>query len=275
MACLLLELLPVELRRKIHIEVLKPPIVPGTSRNYSMALSPRDSDAPLGVYEDAPLPYDIYAYDLCTQQSLPYRVQASSLLQTCKQLHAECKDLLGRFWQYNALALPHAHLLLYSSRAMYAAVSRCVRRVEMAIYLTSQSEARDTERALRLFSTWRRDGRLETVVLVPLWSRGGREDLVRLGVLDGFDPLDNGEERTDSGKHLFRGYLRMLNAAGGRDGYLSHLQRKLVFSTDSPSDGKGRETVEKDLGHTIPLFITELHTAFGGELRIDGRHFVP
>lgn len=269
MACLFLEVLPVELRRKIYTEVLKPPIVPGTSRTYSMALSPRDPDAPLGVYEDAPLPYDIYPYDLCTQQTLPYRVEPSSLLQTCKQLYVECKDLQGRFWHYNSLAIPHSHLMHYSSRAMYAAVSRSVRRVEMAIYLTSQSDAGDTERALRLFSTWRRDGPLETVVLVPLWSREAREDLMHVRMLNDPDQLENWEESRGTGKHLFLGYLRVLKAAGGRNGYLSHLHRKLVLSTDSWSDGKGQGMLEKNLGHTIP-FMGELHDAFGGELWIDG-----
>jgi hypothetical protein len=188
------------------------------------------------------------------------RIQMS-LLQTCKQIYQEAKDVV---YEQNTLALLGPDQLLYEFRELDKAISHRVRNIWLAVNLADRSQLKSTARALEVLSIWaQQSGSLRNVTLCVSSGNTAMHDLMDLRLFGESETTFTGEFNQNVGAKLFQQYLKVLrNSWGKYDGQWAGVKRRLEL----------RIGYLKDLAIYHPKeLVEELHKAFGGELWIDGR----
>lgn len=237
-------LLPREIRDDIHSYVFASPwgfvVLPDASSGYPT----RRPNSLLRIKS-----YEPYYQRSCLENlSLTY-------LRVCKQIHAECKDLL---WSYNALFLGDvrdwSYYLMWDSLALQ--LSKNLRHLRVDFNAFSRSRLSDTGKALQSFIIW---SRKPGSSLRQVDFRLCRKDMRRLIRND----RNERQECVDT-----------LHSAGTSEtGFPAHVKRKLVVGEWFPPRFGWEEWSSplnvKELMKPGQLLL-QLHEAFKGEMWFDG-----
>lgn len=129
----------------------------------------------------------------------------------------------------------------------------------------------ESEQTLKMASRWVKDGSLKSVTVCPTTGMSDVLEIVRM----------RAKRAHDGGSMSFREYRGALKRAGGGQGYLKGVERKIVLGTGWESmDAQARmETLKcaRGRGPYEPRYkalldtVRDLHDAFGGELWQDGK----
>jgi hypothetical protein len=252
---------PREIRDQIYIHVLR------SSTGYITLSTGKD------IYGDTR--FKIRPYD-GTKTTSAYNgvkdsIVALSLLQTCKQIHEETKDVL---WAQNEFVADGPLNLLSVHDGLPRSLRLQIERVNLNVDFTDRRAVKWTAQALRSSGEWSREGSLKRVTLTVLcqtWERGAYavEKLIKVrqyGV-----PMDRSRENVIPRDRLmlFQEYIAVLKEAGGQAGYLSHLERIIVFDAEWRPDRPSHRRLV--IGFRNPrCLIEDMHGAFGGEFWMDG-----
>jgi hypothetical protein len=171
-----------------------------------------------------------------------------SLLQTCKQINAEAKDVI---YKHNAFAVQNFDEL--------PQLSRHVEHIFLSIELEYREDLENTAEALDVLS--RREN-LTTLTLFTCKGFCEMNSLMELRLFGERPIFRWGEVNPHAGEKLFDEYLTVLrNSWGKYDGQWAGVARKLFLQVESvnPGPGDAKKVVE------------DMHDAFKGELWIDDR----
>ncbi|KAE9376091.1 hypothetical protein N431DRAFT_556340 [Stipitochalara longipes BDJ] len=272
-----LQVLPLEIRSKIYKEVL-------SSQNGIICLKRTSDDGPQ---------YSIKVWGLGGVQELRL-----SFLRTCREIYEECKDKL---WTWNTLNLEpllydgvqpfHTEVLSALPRTITANVRSVIFDFNMLIkdvVLWSMHESGlpsgfQLEATLGVLRKWTEFGKLEGITLLlkadlddeqGLFTHDLFADLLDLRQIDmGGDPVIHSQNQISNvSRNLYRAYLDILQRAGGQDGYLQHLKRKMILRTgpyEIDKDGAICRSVPEALGDPDEM-LRELNQAWGGSLEMNG-----
>jgi hypothetical protein len=260
----ILKSLPREVRDKIWINVLE------SSTGYIMLrrnnLEHREEFRIFPVFE-------VYSPSSKEVSILVCGIIRLSFLRTCKQIYEETK---GMFWRHNTLVLMPGEYILGSKTLDFNQIMHVRFDVELR-ELWERSDLKRTEKTLRMFGVWARDGNLRTISLNPtpgLMNILGVVDLRRFG-----EPHilpHNGSLNANGGKKVFKEYLAIFRKASGEKGYLAELDRRVVINTGWQHFTPEGQVSAIRSGNPISDFqglldtLKDLHDAFGGELWQDG-----
>lgn len=193
-----------------------------------------------------------------------------AVLCTCRQIYNECKDLI---WKLNTIKI--------TSFDLPASVGLKLQSIELNV---------------DLLATQRRRGCLplrEDFIHLQTWHSLKKLDLKVDNCSEDDDIWDTIEAliyfRQERGQrswapnatrkdNIYHEYLAILKAAGGEDGYLSHLERRLVFDTRIYQNfeyqhGLPARSYSAEDGDPNEM-LAELSCAFGGSLVVDGEVYM-
>lgn len=184
-----------------------------------------------------------------------------SLLQTCKQIYHEAKDVI---YTHNTWALLDIGDLPTRFRELDVGLSRRLRHIWLGVGIKHRDSLKDAARGLEILSGWARPvGNLQTVTLSVVAGRDDMHDLMELRALENGRLLQAGIQIQAGWAGKFQKYLSVLrNSWGKYDGQWAGVSRKLDFMIGYLKEGFICEPWE---------MVKEMHDAFGGELWIDGR----
>jgi hypothetical protein len=186
----------------------------------------------------------------------PGRIRLS-LLQTCKQVYQEAKDIV---YEQNTLIVLNPYQLLRQYRELDTDLSHRVRNIWLGVDLAHRVSLKDTARALEVLSRWAEQARNLRTVTLNVISK--KEDMHELMDLRLFGEPDTTHTRGGF-RDLFKEYLTVLrNSWGKYDEQWAGVKRKLELYIGHLN--------ERSLGQPGEM-VKELHDSFGGELYIDGR----
>jgi len=265
-----LRVLPLELRSKIYQEVL-------SSQNGIICLYRVSNDGPL---------YCIEEWGAGGVQELRL-----SFLRTCREIYEECK---GKLWTWNTLNIEpllfdglrpsDTELLAGLPEILRTSVRSVVFDFDMMIYNIAHDNFRNSslpsglhlESILRALQKWAEVGKLEEITLL-LKSDLDKED--RLFEHDQFLELLRLRHITIATspngigtRTVYSDYLAVLERAGGKNGYLQHLKRKMILHTgprEFDENGIPSRSVPAALGSPDEM-LCDLNQAWGGSLEMNG-----
>lgn len=190
----------------------------------------------------------------------PGRIRLS-LLQTCKQINHEAKDVLvfkHNTWVFSIYDLP------WAIGGLDVKISHRMQHVWLSYNLTNRSGLEDTFKSLEILSGWAQEaGNLRTVTLGVVAGMQDMHELMELRLFGEPEDLPNGEFNPDVGKKLFGEYLTVLRDSWGKhDAQWAGITKRLELRVNRLNDSHVYEPRE---------MVKEMHDAFGGELWVDGR----
>jgi hypothetical protein len=251
-----LDILPPEIRSEIFKLVFTSPygviyLVPTTS--------------------DPPMRYNILALE--PPDGTNFKMSLS-LLRTSKRMYNECKDLI---WKYNTLGDDDG----YPFSIFPNEIKTKVHSVQINWDFLDSRKYRNCLPLKVDFlelRTWPNLKRLTIQATCP--TVRDEEALQRFHELSIFEHLQP-NFIGDPDEFIFPEQLEILRAAGGRrskngsgytDGYLSHLERKIVFDSGFPTfneDGWPERSFDGYIGDPNYLVLKTIALAFGGSLMVD------
>jgi hypothetical protein len=200
-----------------------------------------------------------------------HKIISLSILRTCKRFHGECKGLL---WEQNTLDLDS--LFRETNRIdtlwVIQGVSDNVQSIQLTIGIFNCPHNVAGVTGLELgtlkrLGSW---GKLKSITLVA------RDDWYECckAMLD-FVAILHGDDRKAT--PLAR-YLELFQAAGGKGGYLGHLERKIIFNFGPFAEVKNQNINDylkpdqlEELETSWPEeMFQQLATSFGGDLILNG-----
>jgi hypothetical protein len=184
-----------------------------------------------------------------------------SLLRTCKQIHEEAKNL---FWEQNKIHLFGPGQLLGSFQGLDVGLSLKIRYLEIDIDVRTIAVVKQISEALETLGRWSREGNLKEVT-IALVVRNPSQVASRV-VESLLDLRSHSRSRL-----MYQDFLTVLKEAGGNDGYLTKVMRRIVFDAYWR---RGRSLPKHwQLGieckNPMPV-VKDIHDAFGGEFWMDG-----
>jgi hypothetical protein len=199
--------------------------------------------SPTGIlYPDRPpntanrFAFQIFESPYCDSYNLTLSL---SLLQTCKQINAEAKDVI---YKHNAFAVQNFDEL--------PQLSRHVKHISLSIGLEYREDLENTAEALDVLS------RRENLTTLTLFTCKGFCEMNSLM------ELTWGEVNPHAGEKVFDKYLTVLrNSWGKYDEQWAAVKRKLFLQVESVNTGPG----------DAKKVVEDMHDAFKGELWIDDR----
>lgn len=196
-----------------------------------------------------------------------------SLLRVCRQIHAECENLL---WQLNGIRLQRPNELrsLQSWDSLAKQLAPNLQYIEMDFELFQPRYFLDTQRALETFVEWSRNGSLKGCTLrfpyrATRHNGGGTPFEIVLGLRRMSRQWRS--VGTPSARDCHN-YLDLLKKCGSIDGFPSHVKTKLIVNTGfmSRTPSEKEEWLDNWLRLDPSGFMAELNNFFGGELWMDG-----
>lgn len=185
-----------------------------------------------------------------------------SLLRTCIQIYEETQEM---FWRYNTLVLyPMRRGFISQYSDMLEEELGSVMHVRFEIDFCSIDQW-NTEQTFRMLGIWAREGNLKTLEVCPTQ-----------GLLNFLEIVDAKAGGTDDGPRMvFQEYIWILRKARS---YLDCVDRKISINTGWQGEFLGMGKQKTRYGSTyrssfqvILDTLEEIHDAFGGELRQDGK----
>lgn len=136
------------------------------------------------------------------------------MLQTCKQIYQEARDVL---YEQNTWGVLSPSQLLYELE-LNEGLSHRVRNIWLGVNLADRHDLKDTARALEVLSRWaHRAGNLRNITLNVAT---GKTDMHKLMDLRRFGEPDaihsHSEFNPNVGKKLFQEYIKLLRNSWGK-----------------------------------------------------------
>ncbi|KAL5323962.1 hypothetical protein ACEPPN_008504 [Leptodophora sp. 'Broadleaf-Isolate-01'] len=199
---------------------------------------------------------------------LSARTISLAILQTCKQLNAESRDLV---WRENTVTFQfsrpfladHTRRALSRMQTFGDIIGRHLRNVELCVFLLCKTNAKIVLPALEFLKNCAGSGALKSVTLRN----------VSVGREDGWNLCDQLYLRRFQSEEDVAFLHDALLDAGGSGGFLRDVERKIFFDLDFECTNMDFHTLAwwRRVGMLeAPKKIRKLHEAFRGELCING-----